>query len=78
MPFQHESLTSKIIAAAIEVHRELGPEFLEAISEFALTLELQPQNQASRNISPPQEVHAAILLIPLILSKGISVPRKRA
>ena len=35
-----EQLTGQIIAAAIEVHRALGPGFLEAIYENALALEL--------------------------------------
>ena len=35
----HEQLTGRIIAAAIEVHRALGPGFLESIYENALALE---------------------------------------
>jgi len=37
----HKQLTDRIIAAAIEVHRALGPGFLESIYENALALELE-------------------------------------
>ena len=37
---QFEELSSKIIGAAIQVHRELGPGFLESIYEEALKVEL--------------------------------------
>jgi len=37
---QFEELSKKIIGAAIEVHRKLGPGFLENIYEEALKLEL--------------------------------------
>ena len=37
---QFEELSKKIIGAAIEVHKELGPGFLENIYEEALKLEL--------------------------------------
>jgi GxxExxY protein len=37
----HEELTSRIIACAIEVHKTLGPGFLESIYEMALAIELR-------------------------------------
>jgi GxxExxY protein len=37
----HEELTSKIIACAIEVHKALGPGFLESEYEAALSIELK-------------------------------------
>ena len=43
MGLEFEELTGKIIGAAIEVHRELGPGFLESIYENALFIELQRQ-----------------------------------
>ena len=41
--FYHGALTSRIIASAIAVHRELGPGFLESIYEEAFALELDRQ-----------------------------------
>jgi len=41
---QFEELSSRIIGAAIEVHRELGPGFLEGIYEEALKIELSEQS----------------------------------
>jgi len=38
--YQFEELSRKIIGAAIKVHRELGPGFLENIYEKALKIEL--------------------------------------
>jgi GxxExxY protein len=37
----HQSITSKVIACGIEVHRTLGPGFLESIYEQALRKEFQ-------------------------------------
>ena len=39
-----EELSKKIIGAAIEVHRELGPGFLESIYERALKVEFAKHN----------------------------------
>ncbi|HJO47454.1 MAG TPA: GxxExxY protein [Candidatus Scalindua sp.] len=41
MKLEHEELTEKIIAAAIEVHKTLGPGFLESVYENALSIECE-------------------------------------
>ena len=50
---EHEELTGKIIAAGIEVHRELGPGFLESVYENALVIELQ---RAGLKVEPQRVV----------------------
>jgi GxxExxY protein len=41
---EHEELTERIIQAAIAVHRQLGPGFLESIYENALSIELRKRD----------------------------------
>jgi len=41
---EYEQLTERIIGCAIEVHKKLGPGFLESIYENAFAIELQKQN----------------------------------
>jgi GxxExxY protein len=43
MSLELEDITGRIIGAAIEVHKELGPGFLESVYESALIVELRHQ-----------------------------------
>lgn len=50
---EHEELTGQIIAAAIVVHRELGPGFLESVYEKALVVELR---RMGLKVEPQREI----------------------
>lgn len=43
---EHQDLTDRIIGCAIEIHKRLGPGFIESIYENAFTLELQKKRVA--------------------------------
>ena len=54
MTLAHEELTGQIIGAAIEVHKALGPGFLESIYENALAIELRHRKiPYSRQLAVP-------------------------
>lgn len=55
MPLELEDRTGRVIGAAIEVHRTLGPGFLEAVYEGALAVEL-----ARRGISFVRQLNVPI------------------
>ncbi|MBM4340282.1 MAG: GxxExxY protein [Deltaproteobacteria bacterium] len=63
---EHEDLTDKIIGCAINVHKKLGPGFLESIYENAFVVELQKQNL---KVDRQQEI--------IIKYDGIEVGRHR-
>ena len=56
MALEFEELTGKIIGAAIEVHRQLGPGFIESIYENALVYELR-----KRGLKFEQQLETPIL-----------------
>jgi GxxExxY protein len=49
MALEHKALTERIIGAAIEVHRRLGPGFLESVYEKALIIALRKRGLAFRD-----------------------------
>ncbi|MCX6346190.1 MAG: GxxExxY protein [Armatimonadetes bacterium] len=53
-PLIHESLTSKVIAASIEVHKKLGSGFMESVYEKALKIELAKRGIAFEAQKPIQ------------------------
>ena len=56
MALELEQLTGQIIGAAIEVHKQLGPGFLESIYENALVYELR-----KRGLRVEQQLEVAIV-----------------
>ena len=67
MPLEHEDLTGKIIGAAIGVHRQLGPGFIESIYEHALVYELR-----NRGMELEQQLE-----VPIIYNGQIEVGKHR-
>jgi GxxExxY protein len=55
MPLEHEDLTERIIGAAIEVPRRLGPGFLESVYEKAMVIEL-----GKRGLQVPNQVEVPV------------------
>ena len=54
MSLEHEELTGRIIGAAIEVHKALGPGYVESVYENAFALELRAQEiPFARQVSVP-------------------------
>jgi GxxExxY protein len=49
MALEHEALTERFIGAEIEVHRRLGPGFLESVYEKAIIIELTKRDLAVRD-----------------------------
>ena len=62
MPLIEEPWTSKIIGAAIEVHKELGPGLLESAYEECLCRELQLQGLAFNRQVPLAVRYKGVLL----------------
>lgn len=58
MSFTFDELSSKAIGAAIEVHRQLGPGFLESAYEQALRIELSKRNLRFESQKPVQLCYA--------------------
>ena len=67
MRLEHEELTGKIIGASIEVHRQLGPGFIESIYENALVYEL-----CKRGLKVDQQLE-----VPIIYDGNIEVGKHR-
>jgi len=66
MNLPYKELTEKIIGAAIEIHRQLGPGFIESIYENALVIELP-----KRGLKVSQQVGLTVKY------KGITVGQHR-
>ncbi len=67
MELERQKLTGEIIGAAIEVHRQLGPGFIESIYENALVHELR-----KRSLSVEQQLE-----VPILYDRNVEVGKHR-
>ena len=80
IPSEDEALGQRIIGAAIEVHRNLGPGFLESVYETALChelalLKIPVQQQLSIQI-PYKGIHISGQRLDLLVSERVIVELK--
>jgi GxxExxY protein len=77
---EHKELTGKIIGAAISVHKDLGPGFLEALYENALCVELRHRHiPFDRQVSVPvlyRDVEIGLHRLDLLVADEIVVELK--
>jgi len=80
MGLQHQALSEAIIGAAITVHRELGPGFLEQVYENALSLELQGRGIPIQRQLPVSVVYRGVEVgqhrLDLVVDKRLVVELK--
>lgn len=76
----HESLTGEILGAAFEVHRVLGPGFLESVYEEALAYELQARGfEVDRQVRIPiryKRIAAGEHVLDLVVERKVIVELK--
>ena len=61
-PRELDAVANKVIGAALEVHRHLGPGFLESVYEEALAAELKLQNIGLERQKPIRIFYKEILI----------------
>lgn len=80
LTLEHEEITSPIIGAAIAVHKELGPGFLESVYENALVVELRRRSVPfQRQVAVPilyQDVEVGLHRLDLFIADEIVVELK--
>lgn len=80
MPLEHEEITGPLIGAAIAVHKELGPGFLESVYDNALVVELRRRSiPFQRQVTVPilyQDVEVGMHRLDLFVSDQIVVELK--
>jgi len=80
MGLEHQALSEAIIGAAITLHRELGPGFLEQVYENALSLELQGRGIAIQRQLPVSVVYRGVEVgqhrLDLVVDKRLVVELK--
>jgi GxxExxY protein len=80
MAHQFEELSSRILAAAIDVHKALGPEFLESIYQKAMEVAVAHRGIAFERQKPIhvffEEVDVGLHLLDLVVADEIIVELK--
>lgn len=80
MALEHEELTGEIIGAAIEVHKALGPGFVESIYENALVVEFRYRGiRFHRQVSVPvlyRDVEVGLHRLDLLVTDVVVVELK--